>query len=651
MPTRPYAAETPESLFAFNSYSFSKLFGGGPSPASAISPSPWFQSFALPVSSLFLTSLSLPDDVLYELSLLLSVLFALFVPYITTAYDLRAFYSTFIGVVTVIVFSAEDVVYFVTMCFGAWLLCRFLNRSRYCGLCVFIFTFSYLGVVRYIDGIGAISLRGPANMCLLLTALRLVSIGFHVQDQVSFGEQSVPSDGPAKKCGENNEDITAGVRRRAIGKGVSQESSGDRWSGCAWLVSGGVPMHNKENVASNEPGTTSNNEEPLGLRLSLLEMAHYIFFFCGLWSGPFISYSSAMHCLRNPSTHTAEVFRPCLKKVLMNIGHSSIFMLVPLFFQRDMLFDKEFMESAGWTGTVVASLILAQRRARFVTAWMTAEVICLLAGLGYDPTVEERTAGAAISLNGKKVNPLAVKCFDNWNVEFYTSLRKLGRNWNCSVQTWLVLYVYKRCSWIKSSLLRKQVVMVVSAYWHGWDIGYYGMFVMFAFFQAAQEPLWNRRWPGQDRWMLGKFYSVVKWFVSFILVQFATVPFVFTNLPEFLHVWRIQHFHGLYVFGVLVLLNIILSIFYSDRQTSGGSSSEISSEISCIPSTAEVTEKQGSHIGLHDACVVTKPLKTVAEAPRSRPTLVVVQGNMGTQAADVGSSEKRGMERIWRGTN
>eukprot|EP00922_Rhytidocystis_sp_ex-Travisia-forbesii_P051452 GHVS01076363.1.p1 GENE.GHVS01076363.1~~GHVS01076363.1.p1 ORF type:complete len:647 (+),score=20.01 GHVS01076363.1:223-2163(+) len=646
MPTRPYAAEAPESLFSFNSSSLSKLFGGGFSATSAISSSPWFQSFAFPLSSLFLTASSLPDDVLYELSLLLSVLFAVLVPYITTAYDLRAFYSTLIGMVTVIVFSAEDVVHFVAMCLGAWCLCRFLNRSGYCGLCVFIFTFSYLGLVRYYDSIGAISLRGPANMCLLLTSLRLVSIGFHVQDQISFGERSVPAASPANKCGDTKEGIAAGARRRGIAKDVSPESSsGDKWSGEARLVSGGVQRHNKESVASNEPGCTSDNKEPVGIELSLLEMAHYIFFFCGLWSGPFVSYTSAMNCLRNPSTHTAEVFRPCLKKVFMNIGHSLVFLLVPIYFQKDMLLDTEFMERAGWAGTVVASLILAHRRARFVTAWMIAEVICLLAGLAYDPRGEHEEGEETTGWNGKKVNPSAVKCFDNWNVEFYTSLRKLGRNWNCSVQTWLVLYVYKRCSWIKSSLLRKQVVMVVSAYWHGWDLGYYGMFMMFAFFQAAQEPLWNRRWPGQDHLILRNFYLVVRWSASFILVQFATVPFVFTNFSEFVHVWRIQHFHGLYVFGALILLNIIISIFYSGPQTSGGS---FSSEMPCIPTTPEVNQKQGSHIGFHDSCVVTKPLKTVAETPRSRPKIEVVQRKIGT---DVSSAEIRRMGRSWRGIN
>jgi len=201
-------------------------------------------------------------------------------------------------------------------------------------------------------------------------------------------------------------------------------------------------------------------------------------------------------------------------------------------------------------------LCVLRSRARYVTAWLASEVTCLAAGVGYNPTKPDL------------VDQSTFHAFDCAAIEFSTDIRGILRNWNCTVQTWMVLYVYKRVP-LKNTLLRRLAVMVTSAFWHGVEPGYYVAFLLVTLAQSAQDQLWpseRSRWPGQGNPHLNRIYGLIQWLITQVLLSFSTISFIWCHPRDFITVYRLCNlFFVQYLFMAfcsLMLLGYVRENFF-----------------------------------------------------------------------------------------
>jgi hypothetical protein len=180
-----------------------------------------------------------------------------------------------------------------------------------------------------------------------------------------------------------------------------------------------------------------------------------------------------------------------------------------------------------------AAVAIVCVRVQYYAVWKLAEGACVLAGFGFrdeKKVAEGRAANAPTNAAGKPafgdflwlvgllgVPPSAVKavlrgslcCGGRWlavntpdeapmsdwegvsnvnpiTVETRVSMRDSIAHWNCNVQAWLANYVYLR---LPRSLPGKHIVMVVSAFWHGFFPGYYLSFGTAAYIKELSEQL------------------------------------------------------------------------------------------------------------------------------------------------------------------
>lgn len=81
-----------------------------------------------------------------------------------------------------------------------------------------------------------------------------------------------------------------------------------------------------------------------------------------------------------------------------------------------------------------------------------------------------------------------VRSLNSWDVEAGTSLKAVIDAWNISTTRWLREIFYDRLPISVRTLL----VFIISAFWHGFYLGYYVMFLSFALFTTVAR-IWRKR--------------------------------------------------------------------------------------------------------------------------------------------------------------
>lgn len=178
-----------------------------------------------------------------------------------------------------------------------------------------------------------------------------------------------------------------------------------------------------------------------------------------------------------------------------------------------------------------SAIAFVQFRMRIYSAWMIAESICIVAGIGVYPESSCPESGIGpknLSEAFKNTDELvkySAECVNNLDIpkiEHSDGFRSGMRAWNRSVQFWLANFVYKRSSksirldkkfYILevrntfftfrnfSKFLRLSYTMFVSAFWHGIKPGYFLSFltiplctfaedILFKAFPIDRRPTW-----------------------------------------------------------------------------------------------------------------------------------------------------------------
>jgi len=118
-------------------------------------------------------------------------------------------------------------------------------------------------------------------------------------------------------------------------------------------------------------------------------------------------------------------------------------------------------------------------RTKYYGVWALAEGACILSGIGYKG-IDPKTGRADWS-RLQNVKPLGIELAQN-------SRAYLG-NWNMNTNNWLRNYMYLRVTpkGQKPGFRASLATFVTSAFWHGFEPGYYMAFVLAAFVQTVAK--------------------------------------------------------------------------------------------------------------------------------------------------------------------
>uniref|UniRef100_A0A7S1P4T0 Lysophospholipid acyltransferase 7 n=1 Tax=Vitrella brassicaformis TaxID=1169539 RepID=A0A7S1P4T0_9ALVE len=269
----------------------------------------------------------------------------------------------------------------------------------------------------------------------------------------------------------------------------------------------------------------------------------FMLFFPGIWSGPTLSWRAVQDTFDNPNTKARNFGGFLLKRGYECSMHWLAYLLLPRFNVAAVL-EPAFLEHSFWYRLFYINIVLLVKKAEILFCWFIAECTCAAAGVGCDTS----------ALNG--VNNDVFMTY-NPTLDWSQNIREVIKKWNSSVQTWMALNVYKRLP-IKIPLLRKLVTTTISAFWHGWDAGYYLAFSLYPVFELSQDLVWRYRWPMEDRPIMAKFYQVVRWIVSQTFIHYSQMPFVFFTFSASFIAWRAVSYYGFWVMGFFFIMGAIL---------------------------------------------------------------------------------------------
>ncbi|XP_024080759.1 lysophospholipid acyltransferase 1 isoform X1 [Cimex lectularius] len=292
----------------------------------------------------------------------------------------------------------------------------------------------------------------------------------------------------------------------------------------------------------------------------LLEYFSYIFQFQTLMAGPFILFKDfkefitgrnfkkyeyvMLKDLKDPGLYCEpSPFIPAMQKLIVSVICALVFILVTCPIER--LKDEDFL--AKGIPYQMCYIILATSLVRFkyYHAWILADAICNLSGLGfngYDPIT-------------KKAKWDLTSNVDIYNFELGTNIRESIDSWNKGTNLWLKLIVYSRVK--KYNVL---LTYLLSALWHGFYPGYYMTFLSGALFTVAARVVRGSLRPyfqtSQSKIM---FYNVLTIFVTRIIMGYLTFSFVLLEFwASLLVFWHMYFFlHILAVLSIVFLPRLL----------------------------------------------------------------------------------------------
>ncbi|KAI9653843.1 MAG: lysophospholipid acyltransferase [Bathelium mastoideum] len=194
-------------------------------------------------------------------------------------------------------------------------------------------------------------------------------------------------------------------------------------------------------------------------------------------------------------------------------------------------------------------------RTKYYGVWSMTEGACILSGIGYkgvDPKTGNADWGRLTN-----IRPLGIELAQN-------SYAYLG-NWNINTNYWLRNYVYLRVTpkGKKPGFRASMATFVTSAFWHGFEPGYYMTFVLASFLQTIAKN--GRRLlrpffmtPDGSRPTANKrYYDVFSWFITQTAFSFTTAPFILLSLEDSFKVWARVYFYC--VVGAAACLGFLAS--------------------------------------------------------------------------------------------
>lgn len=170
---------------------------------------------------------------------------------------------------------------------------------------------------------------------------------------------------------------------------------------------------------------------------------------------------------------------PALWKIANGLGWILLFLQFSKYFNPSVILSDYFMTySFPWRVFHLYMMNLVTRM-KYYGVWTLTEGSCILSGIGYKG-LDSKT-GKPNWDRLTNIHPLGVELAQN-------SHAYLG-NWNINTNHWLRSYIYLRVTpkGKKPGFRASMATFVTSAFWHGFEPGYYMTFVLASFIQNVAK--------------------------------------------------------------------------------------------------------------------------------------------------------------------
>ncbi|KAK6103018.1 MBOAT membrane-bound O-acyltransferase family protein [Brugia pahangi] len=319
----------------------------------------------------------------------------------------------------------------------------------------------------------------------------------------------------------------------------------------------------------------------------------YSYNFPGLFTGPYYTYAMYRDVIDNDDIMEISVWEH-IKWRLYNFAWSlPAFLLLLYAFPLEMMRKDEFFDETVYYRILVSFLVFLWMRCRVYSAWMVAESICVLNGIGIYPEESYPSAGKGpnridilkeqINRKGTKYNSEAIRNLDIWSIELNASFRGGMRAWNRTVQFWLANCVYKRVPRSMGVLL----TMLVSAFWHGVHPGYFLSFLTVPLCTLAEDNILSLV-PKDSNGKLPLSFTVFWYIIRQLGFTLMASGFLLLTWRDTIRYWNSVYFH---VHWIMITI-ILLSWLYKSLMISTGSEKSFKTDIKMKSNSNEIKKEE-----------------------------------------------------------
>ncbi|KAK3076986.1 hypothetical protein LTS18_011490, partial [Coniosporium uncinatum] len=230
---------------------------------------------------------------------------------------------------------------------------------------------------------------------------------------------------------------------------------------------------------------------------SLIDYASYVLFFPSLMVGPAFDYEEYRRYINTtmfnlpegtdpskapPTRKKRRIPRsgtPALIKAATGLAWIFAFLQLVGRYDPEYMLGDQYMKHTFLKRVFIMHMVGFVTRMKYYGVWHLTEGACILSGIGYKG-IDPKT-GRANWDRLQNVNPLGIELAQN-------SHAYLG-NWNINTNAWLRNYVYLRVTpkGQKPGFRATMATFVTSAFWHGFEPGYYMAFVMGGLLQTVSK--------------------------------------------------------------------------------------------------------------------------------------------------------------------
>lgn len=260
------------------------------------------------------------------------------------------------------------------------------------------------------------------------------------------------------------------------------------------------------------------------------DFLNYVFFYQTYLIGPFVEYQDVKAYLTNKHKIN-EVEK---REVLTSELYSSLILLgsmiwLKMVFPIEYLVTDEFKASTYVYKMVYCYLAMLGFRIKYQFIWVFQFTTLIYSEFAYDPDTLAWTKGKNMDLT----------------FECSSSAREMTQKWNITIANWLRHHCYEKLK-PYSPLLAMIITNMLSAFWHGLNIGYYISFGLGSFLIAIGRN-WNKKIEPQiyqhfNHPLIIVFYQIICHISLYFSLTFIFIPFAFLSLSQIYSIYASLYF-------------------------------------------------------------------------------------------------------------
>ncbi|KAI9721336.1 MAG: lysophospholipid acyltransferase [Chrysothrix sp. TS-e1954] len=326
-------------------------------------------------------------------------------------------------------------------------------------------------------------------------------------------------------------------------------------------------------LPEEELGDDFQKQRALKSLPDLLEYAAYVLFFPSLFAGPAFDYTEYRAYIETtmfqvpPGTDPSKAPPTRKKRRIPRSATPAMFKLV-----KGLLWLVAFLRLSAWyypeilLGDRLLGYNILRRiwtmhmvgftvRTKYYAVWGLTEGACIMSGIGFN----------GFSPESGQINWDKLQNVDPVGVELAQNSRAYLGNWNINTNNWLRNYMYLRVTpkGKKPGFRASMATFVTSAFWHGFESGYYMAFMLAALIQTVAKNARRLLRPffmapdGKTAGNSKIYYDVFSWTITQLAFSFTVAPFILLSFSSTITIWARVYFYC--VIGVAASLAFLAS--------------------------------------------------------------------------------------------